>query len=159
MLFTENYKMRRKIWIISSNLNAFAFFLTCCFHAAGNEPAPLASAEAYNPVKQRWECVAPMPTARCSSALLQTPSMLFVIGGVAQGPSNAVEALCLSDMVWFQHRATGESDAHGCTQLKETWTCFQRRVHRWRVNFKGSRWKPVSTMRNKTLKCCAFSKK
>lgn len=76
---------------------ACASALTCCFRGAGNEPAPLASAESYNPAKQRWECVAPMPTARCSSALLQTSSMLFVIGGVAQGPSNAVEALCLSD--------------------------------------------------------------
>ncbi|TWW56220.1 Kelch domain-containing protein 8B [Takifugu flavidus] len=65
----------------------------------GNEPAPLGSVESYNAVKQRWECVAPMPTARCSSALLQTSSMLLVIGGVAQGPSNAVEALCLSDTV------------------------------------------------------------
>lgn len=73
--------------------------LTCCFHYAGNEPAPLGSVESYNTVKQRWECVAPMPTARCSSALLQTSSMLLVIGGVAQGPSNAVEALCQSDTV------------------------------------------------------------
>lgn len=78
---------------------AVASVLTCCFHYAGNEPAPLGSVESYNPVKQRWESVAPMPTARCSSALLQTSSMLFVIGGVAQGPSNAVEALCLSDTV------------------------------------------------------------
>lgn len=78
-------------------VRTFASRLTGCFHDTGNEPAPLASTESYNPVKQRWECVAPMPTARCSSALLQTSSMLFVIGGVAQGPSNAVEALCLSD--------------------------------------------------------------
>ncbi|MEQ2219472.1 Kelch domain-containing protein 8B, partial [Xenoophorus captivus] len=54
-----------------------------------NEPSPLGSVESYNPVKRRWEYVAPMPTARCSSALLQTASILFVIGGVAQGPSNA----------------------------------------------------------------------
>ncbi|TNN22623.1 Kelch domain-containing protein 8B [Liparis tanakae] len=38
-----------------------------------------------------------MLTARCSSALLQAANMLFVIGGVAQGPSNAVEALCLPE--------------------------------------------------------------
>lgn len=66
---------------------------------AGNEPAPLGSAESYNPVKRRWEPVAPMPTARCSSALLQMAGMLFVIGGVAQGPSDAVEALCLTEAV------------------------------------------------------------
>lgn len=65
----------------------------------GNEPSPLASVESYNPVKRRWEQVAPMPTARCSSALLQTDSMMFVIGGVSQGPSNAVEALCLQEAV------------------------------------------------------------
>ncbi|XP_061636815.1 kelch domain-containing protein 8B-like isoform X3 [Phyllopteryx taeniolatus] len=65
----------------------------------GNEPSPLGSVESYNPIKRRWEYVAPMPTARCSSALLQTSSMLFVIGGVAQGPSNAVEALCLQETV------------------------------------------------------------
>lgn len=67
--------------------------------AAGNEPAPLASAEGYNPAKRRWESLAAMPTARCSSALLQTDAMLFVIGGVAQGPSDAVEALCLTETV------------------------------------------------------------
>ncbi|KAK5621493.1 Kelch domain-containing protein 8B [Crenichthys baileyi] len=65
----------------------------------GNEPSPLGSVESYNPVKRRWEYVAPMPTARCSSALLQTASILFVIGGVSQGPSNAVEALCLQETV------------------------------------------------------------
>ncbi|PWA32900.1 hypothetical protein CCH79_00016419 [Gambusia affinis] len=64
---------------------------------SSNEPSPLGSVESYNPVKRRWEYVAPMPTARCSSALLQTTSILFVIGGVAQGPSNAVEALCLQE--------------------------------------------------------------
>eukprot|EP00064_Thunnus_orientalis_P002348 superscaffoldBa00000166_g2355 len=53
----------------------------------GNEPSPLGTVESYNPVKRRWEYVAPMPTARCSSALMQTTSMLFVIGGVAQGPN------------------------------------------------------------------------
>ncbi|XP_023812129.1 kelch domain-containing protein 8B [Oryzias latipes] len=65
----------------------------------GNEPSPLGSVESYDPVKRRWEYLAPMPTARCSPALLQTPSMLFVIGGVSQGPSNAVEALCLQETV------------------------------------------------------------
>lgn len=66
---------------------------------AGNEPSPLGSVESYNPVKRRWEYVAPMPTARCSSALLQMDNMLVLIGGVAQGPSDAVEALCLQETV------------------------------------------------------------
>ncbi|KAK5863112.1 hypothetical protein PBY51_000167 [Eleginops maclovinus] len=61
-------------------------------HFAGNEPSLLGTVESYNPVKRHWEYVASMPTARCSSALLQTPSIMFVIGGVSQGPSNAVEA-------------------------------------------------------------------
>lgn len=69
------------------------------FHFAGNEPSPLGSVESYNPVKRRWEYVAPMPTARCSSALLQATNMLFVIGGVSQGPSNVVEALCMQEAV------------------------------------------------------------
>lgn len=76
-----------------------AVILTCDFSFAGNEPAPLGTVESYNPGKRRWEYMAPMPTARCSSALLQTTTMLFVIGGVAQGPSNAVEALCLPETV------------------------------------------------------------
>ncbi|CAL8324926.1 unnamed protein product [Merluccius merluccius] len=65
----------------------------------GNEPSPLGSVETYNPGKRRWEFLAPMPTARCSSAAVQTPSMLLVIGGVAQGPSDAVEALCFQENV------------------------------------------------------------
>ncbi|KAJ3587014.1 hypothetical protein NHX12_013405 [Muraenolepis orangiensis] len=63
----------------------------------GNEPSPLGSVESFNPGKRRWEYLAPMPTARCSSAAVQTPSMLLVIGGVAQGPSDAVEALCVQE--------------------------------------------------------------
>jgi len=74
-------------------------FLTLLFLPPGNEPTPLGSVESYNPVKRRWEYAAPMLTARCSSALLQAANMLFVIGGVAQGPSNAVEALCLLETV------------------------------------------------------------
>ncbi|GAA6103953.1 kelch domain-containing protein 8B isoform X1 [Tachysurus ichikawai] len=64
-----------------------------------NQPSPLASAESYNHVKRRWEAVAPMPTPRCSCTQLQTTNMLFLIGGVSQGPSNAVEALCLQESV------------------------------------------------------------
>lgn len=40
-----------------------------------------------------------MPTARCSCSSLQAGPWLFAIGGVAQGPSQAVEALCLRDGV------------------------------------------------------------
>ncbi|XP_063063860.1 kelch domain-containing protein 8B [Engraulis encrasicolus] len=65
----------------------------------GNEPTPLASVESYNQVKRRWEYVAPLPSPRCSCTPLQTPSMLFCIGGVSQGPSNAVEALCVRESV------------------------------------------------------------
>ncbi|TRY96249.1 hypothetical protein DNTS_033465 [Danionella cerebrum] len=65
----------------------------------GNQPSPLASVESYNQQKRRWEAVAPLPSPRCSCASVQTPSMLFVIGGVCQGPSSAVEALCLKESV------------------------------------------------------------
>ncbi|TSM04874.1 Kelch domain-containing protein 8B [Bagarius yarrelli] len=65
----------------------------------GNQPSPLDSVESYNNVKRRWEAVAPMPTPRCSCTPLQTTNMLFLIGGVSQGPSNAVEALCLQESV------------------------------------------------------------
>ncbi|XP_076840754.1 kelch domain-containing protein 8B-like [Brachyhypopomus gauderio] len=65
----------------------------------GNQPSPLESVESYNHVKRRWEAVAPLPTPRCSCTPLQTPNTLFLIGGVSQGPSNAVEALCLRENV------------------------------------------------------------
>ncbi|KFP10714.1 Kelch domain-containing protein 8B, partial [Egretta garzetta] len=35
---------------------------------------------------------------RCSCSSCPAPSLLFVIGGVAQGPSSAVEALCLREV-------------------------------------------------------------
>lgn len=40
-----------------------------------------------------------MSTGRCSCASLEAPNLLFVIGGVAQGPSGAVEALSLQEEV------------------------------------------------------------
>ncbi|XP_051777129.1 kelch domain-containing protein 8B-like isoform X2 [Erpetoichthys calabaricus] len=65
----------------------------------GNQPSPLSSVEGYNPGKRKWEYLAPMPSPRCSCAGLQTEHILFVIGGVAQGPSNAVEGLCIRECV------------------------------------------------------------
>uniref|UniRef100_A0A8D0GNV8 Kelch domain-containing protein 8B n=1 Tax=Sphenodon punctatus TaxID=8508 RepID=A0A8D0GNV8_SPHPU len=65
---------------------------------AGNQSSPLGSAEGFSPSRKKWETLPPMPTGRCSSSSLQAPSLLFVIGGVAvQGPSSAVEALCLRE--------------------------------------------------------------
>ncbi|XP_072928843.1 kelch domain-containing protein 8B isoform X3 [Hemitrygon akajei] len=60
----------------------------------GNQPVPLGSVEGFHPIKRKWESLPAMNVPRCSCASLQTDNMLFVIGGVAQGPSNAVEALC-----------------------------------------------------------------
>ncbi|XP_069793275.1 kelch domain-containing protein 8B isoform X2 [Narcine bancroftii] len=60
----------------------------------GNQPVPLGSVEGFNPIKRKWESLPAMNSPRCSCASLQLNNMLFVIGGVAQGPSNAVEALC-----------------------------------------------------------------
>ncbi|XP_051890722.1 kelch domain-containing protein 8A-like isoform X3 [Pristis pectinata] len=63
----------------------------------GDQPAVLSSAEALNPVKNRWERLPPLPTARCTCSSIVFKNHLFVIGGVSQGPSNAVEALSLTD--------------------------------------------------------------
>lgn len=66
---------------------------------AGNQPCPLGSVEGFSLARRRWEALPVMPTARCSCSSLQAGPRLFVIGGVAQGPSQAVEALCLRDGV------------------------------------------------------------
>ncbi|XP_032898706.1 kelch domain-containing protein 8A [Amblyraja radiata] len=63
----------------------------------GDQPSVLSSAEALHPVKNRWERLPPMPTARCTCAAAVFRNSLVVMGGVAQAPSNAVEALCLAD--------------------------------------------------------------
>ncbi|KGL99277.1 Kelch domain-containing protein 8B, partial [Charadrius vociferus] len=47
---------------------------------------------------KKWEPLPPMPTGRCSCSSCPAPSLLFIIGGVAQGPSSAVEALCLREV-------------------------------------------------------------
>ncbi|KAL6120117.1 klhdc8b [Pungitius sinensis] len=106
----EEYDLDQGIWMKTSRTSRMkekrADFVAGCLGGRviaagglGNEPTPLGTVESYNPVKRRWEYVAPMPTARCSSALLQTANMLFVIGGVSQGPSNALEALCSPETV------------------------------------------------------------
>uniref|UniRef100_A0A8C6YPH0 Kelch domain-containing protein 8B n=1 Tax=Nothoprocta perdicaria TaxID=30464 RepID=A0A8C6YPH0_NOTPE len=64
---------------------------------AGNQSSPLASAEGFSLARKKWEPLPPMPTGRCSSSSCAAPGLLFVIGGVAQGPSGAVEALCLRE--------------------------------------------------------------
>lgn len=65
----------------------------------GNQSSPLGSAEGFNLAKKKWEPLPSMPTGRCSCASLEAPNLLFVIGGVAQGPSGAVEALSLQEEV------------------------------------------------------------
>lgn len=63
----------------------------------GNQSFPLGSVEGFSIPRKKWELLPPMPTGRCSCSSYQAPSLLFVIGGVAQGPSGAVEALCLRE--------------------------------------------------------------
>ncbi|XP_030425625.1 kelch domain-containing protein 8B isoform X2 [Gopherus evgoodei] len=63
----------------------------------GNQSFPLGSVEGFSISRKKWELLPPMPTGRCSCSSYQAPSLLFVIGGVAQGPSGAVEALCLRE--------------------------------------------------------------
>ena len=70
-----------------------------CLLLAGNQPCPLGSVEGFSLARRRWEALPAMPTARCSCSSLQAGPRLFAIGGVAQGPSQAVEALCLCDGV------------------------------------------------------------
>ncbi|XP_026713337.1 kelch domain-containing protein 8B [Athene cunicularia] len=64
----------------------------------GNQSCPLDSVEGFSLSQKKWEPLPPMPTGRCSCSSCPTPSLLFVIGGVAQGPSGAVEALCLREV-------------------------------------------------------------
>ncbi|XP_046755904.1 kelch domain-containing protein 8B isoform X1 [Gallus gallus] len=63
----------------------------------GNQSCPLDSVEGFSLTRRRWELLPPMPTGRCSCSSCPAPDLLFVIGGVDQGPSGAVEALCLRD--------------------------------------------------------------
>uniref|UniRef100_A0A8B9QEC3 Kelch domain-containing protein 8B n=1 Tax=Apteryx owenii TaxID=8824 RepID=A0A8B9QEC3_APTOW len=63
----------------------------------GNQSCPLDSVEGFSLSRKKWEPLPPMPTGRCSCCSCPAPSLLFVIGGVAQGPSGAVEALCLRE--------------------------------------------------------------
>nr|XP_034962762.1 kelch domain-containing protein 8B [Zootoca vivipara]XP_034962763.1 kelch domain-containing protein 8B [Zootoca vivipara]XP_034962765.1 kelch domain-containing protein 8B [Zootoca vivipara] len=65
----------------------------------GNQSSALGSVEGFNLARKKWEPLPPMPTGRCSCSSLEAANLLFVIGGVAQGPSSAVEALCLQEGV------------------------------------------------------------
>ncbi|XP_015496910.1 kelch domain-containing protein 8B isoform X4 [Parus major] len=67
-------------------------------NAGGNQSCPLDSVEGFSLSQKKWEPLPPMPTGRCSCSSCPAPSLLFIIGGVAQGPSGAVEALCLRDV-------------------------------------------------------------
>ncbi|XP_075370322.1 kelch domain-containing protein 8B isoform X1 [Mycteria americana] len=64
----------------------------------GNQSCPLDSVEGFSLSRKKWEPLPPMPTGRCSCSSCPAPSLLFIIGGVAQGPSGAVEALCLREV-------------------------------------------------------------
>ncbi|NWR39278.1 KLD8A protein, partial [Tachuris rubrigastra] len=63
----------------------------------GNQPTVLESAEAFHPEKNKWESLPPMPTPRCACSSIVVQNCLLAVGGVSQGLSTAVEALCLSD--------------------------------------------------------------
>lgn len=64
---------------------------------SGNQPTVLESAEAFHPEKNKWECLPPMPTPRCACSSVVVKNCLLAVGGVNQGLSDAVEALCVSD--------------------------------------------------------------
>ncbi|EMP30835.1 Kelch domain-containing protein 8A [Chelonia mydas] len=63
----------------------------------GNQPTVLESAEAFHPGKNKWESLPPMPTPRCTCSSIVVKNCLLAVGGVNQGLSDAVEALCISD--------------------------------------------------------------
>ncbi|KAM6166195.1 kelch domain-containing protein 8A isoform 2-T2 [Erethizon dorsatum] len=63
----------------------------------GNQPAVLETAEAFHPGKNKWEVLPAMPTPRCACSSIVIKNCLLAVGGVNQGLSNAVEALCVSD--------------------------------------------------------------
>ncbi|NXI93312.1 KLD8A protein, partial [Psophia crepitans] len=63
----------------------------------GNQPTVLESTEAFHPEKNKWESLPPMPTPRCACSSIVVRNCLLAVGGVSQGLSSAVEALCLSD--------------------------------------------------------------
>lgn len=63
----------------------------------GNQPTVLETAEAFHPGKNKWEVLPAMPTPRCACSSIVIKNCLLAVGGVNQGLSNAVEALCVSD--------------------------------------------------------------
>ncbi|XP_037680839.1 kelch domain-containing protein 8A isoform X3 [Choloepus didactylus] len=63
----------------------------------GNQPTVLETAEAFHPGKNKWETLPPMLTPRCACSSIVLKNCLLAVGGVHQGLSDAVEALCVSD--------------------------------------------------------------
>nr|XP_020858890.1 kelch domain-containing protein 8A isoform X2 [Phascolarctos cinereus] len=63
----------------------------------GDQPTVLETAEAFHPGKNKWESLPPMPTPRCACSSIIIKGCLLAVGGVNQGLSDAVEALCVSD--------------------------------------------------------------
>lgn len=63
----------------------------------GNQPTVLETAEAFHPGKNKWEVLPPMPTPRCACSSIVIKNCLLAVGGVNQGLSDTVEALCVSD--------------------------------------------------------------
>ncbi|KAF5916538.1 hypothetical protein HPG69_005333 [Diceros bicornis minor] len=60
----------------------------------GNQPTVLETAEAFHPGKNKWEILPTMPTPRCACSSIVIKNCLLAVGGVNQGLSDAVEALC-----------------------------------------------------------------
>lgn len=67
------------------------------FMLSGNQPTVLETAEAFHPGKNKWEALPAMPTPRCACSSIVFKNCLLAVGGVSQGLSDAVEALCVSD--------------------------------------------------------------
>ena len=66
-------------------------FVNVC---TGNEGKPLSSAEAYDPVADKWSALPNMAVPLCSCSYVNCDGQLYVIGGLSVGgPSAAVELL------------------------------------------------------------------
>jgi len=68
----------------------------------GSEGRRLNDTEVYDPQKNAWKYLAPMPTARSAPATAEINGIIYIIGGLAlQGTTNIVEAYDIANDRWL----------------------------------------------------------
>uniref|UniRef100_A0A2R9BS04 Kelch domain containing 8A n=1 Tax=Pan paniscus TaxID=9597 RepID=A0A2R9BS04_PANPA len=87
----------RKLWLPTALLAGSPSLTPIPAIFQGNQPTVLETAEAFHPGKNKWEILPAMPTPRCACSSIVVKNCLLAVGGVNQGLSDAVEALCVSD--------------------------------------------------------------